>query len=1485
MPQSLETWFSIIVALAVGGTLIWSLTGWLSLLCRRGSAALRHRLWGLSCAAVLIAPLAALTVPLPRSLMWSVPLLKVAVTAPAVELSTVEMPEPHFTEMGLEAGQEHGLPMFVDIGEMSAPVPQPEYVPVALEDMKSPASSAPPRDLVPSLSAVLIGLWCAGLLVALAHGVLARRRIAGILRRSLAVTHEPVLQLARELTQRLGLRRPVRVLTSAETAVPFVTGIACPALVLPTGFGAWPAERLPVVLVHELMHVKRGDVAWQSLAQMCLAATWFHPLAWLALWRLRVEREHACDDAVLLAGYRPSDYASQLVEVASDLRRGTLRFAPAVAMASRSPIERRVRAILDATLQRGPAGRWRTAATLAGLSAMLLVVAAVTPGRSAVAVEEPQAEAKQERIAAEEKGKGELPAEAAAEEEEESRRVERALDEHVDIGFVDARLSAVLAELARQCRTPIRLETVAFAKRGVSRHSPVTVQITGVSLRSALKLLLQSLSNASDPNQPTFTGRSGVLVISLGPDAVERAKSNPRSATPQPAMMISGIVRDAEGAPAPGIAVSIHEWQSTTLMTTDADGRFIVTVNGIPQSVVARNANGDLQAYWLPTYPLKDGAKELSAELKLEPARRLEIQVVSRGKPVQAANAAVVFRDGQTEVRRTDETGTARFSTPADETIEAICAWSSGLGLDYVNYSDPRSYNSPNRPLPPQPEGQILLQLNGAKTATIHLQDEAGLPAAGVGVYPWTFQKAGQLDSLNLSFLADEVSQTSDAEGNATFDWLPDWQEGPITFWPRSTEFVHSRINFDPEKAVDRTLTHILLRYVDVSGVVLDSEGNPASHAQVSAVGAGHSFDEGRGSSQTNEHGRYSMRLAPDRIYLVTAASSDGKQKGTVSSFVLRSGEPVKPVGIGMQPATRVFGRVTLGPNQTPQPNSQIQVYHYGTGLHELEGVSLSNPDNSNYAVQPINVYSTQTDASGRFELLLGPGKYDIRGPAQVAIRKFTISNERELEFNFHSDRPDRGLLKGRVVAGDPPVGVAHARISGIARYQLAGLDLDATADADGNFQVDRERFATVIYACSPDMGRHLGGIREIGPGDETVTLQVAPVAAHRMRILNSDRKPLPVGSKIIYGVSVELGQKAGIFRWAFGGTVATDPDGRVTLNSLVVGQKYEVRLVNPDGRSYGTVIDLTPEQPGLQDIGDVVMPRSPAPYKPLTLAERIQGAFENRQAPIEQHANALRDAPLGTLRILTVFAAPEAPWVESLFEVHFDREKTGTLWDNYRTLAVSLSPEKWSDAEALARKLGVTLPADRTPLLVVQDATGKVLVSWTGEDVLTTDGKTVDREKLLALLQMQIPEATNARTLLDDAIKQAKAENKRVFVQETATWCGPCWMLSRFLDRHRANWSQDYIWVKLDSRWEHAQEIAKELRQEAEGGIPWVAILDADGQTLATSNDSEGENIGFPSKSERDGIRHFLKMLRSTSQRMTEDDFQTLQRALEGTE
>ena len=117
--------------------------------------------------------------------------------------------------------------------------------------------------------------------------------------------------------------------------------------------------------------------------------------------------------------------------------------------------------------------------------------------------------------------------------------------------------------------------------------------------------------------------------------------------------------------------------------------------------------------------------------------------------------------------------------------------------------------------------------------------------------------------------------------------------------------------------------------------------------------------------------------------------------------------------------------------------------------------------------------------------------------------------------------------------------------------------------------------------------------------------------------------------------------------------------------------------------------------------------------------------------------------------------------------------------------------------------------------------------------------------------------------------------------MQETAVWCGPCGRLATFLDQNRQLWEKDYLWVRMDIRWSGEAEIVKALRGEAEGGLPWLAILDADGKVLATSNKpDDGSNIGYPS--EPDSIEHFLHMLKITAQRITADDLSGLKSALE---
>lgn len=75
--------------------------------------------------------------------------------------------------------------------------------------------------------------------------------------------------------------------------------------------GATP--QLADVLSHELAHIRRQDYLWATLSDMACALLFFHPAVWHARKQMRMERELACDRAVVEA--RPdhrADYASSL---------------------------------------------------------------------------------------------------------------------------------------------------------------------------------------------------------------------------------------------------------------------------------------------------------------------------------------------------------------------------------------------------------------------------------------------------------------------------------------------------------------------------------------------------------------------------------------------------------------------------------------------------------------------------------------------------------------------------------------------------------------------------------------------------------------------------------------------------------------------------------------------------------------------------------------------------------------------------------------------------------------------------------------------------------------------------------------------------------------------------------------------------------------------------------------------------------------------
>ena len=71
-------------------------------------------------------------------------------------------------------------------------------------------------------------------------------------------------------------------------------------ILLPADFlQRFDTDERRLVLRHEATHLSRGDPLWSLLAELAWTLLWFHPLAWMARPRLRLDQELACDERVL----------------------------------------------------------------------------------------------------------------------------------------------------------------------------------------------------------------------------------------------------------------------------------------------------------------------------------------------------------------------------------------------------------------------------------------------------------------------------------------------------------------------------------------------------------------------------------------------------------------------------------------------------------------------------------------------------------------------------------------------------------------------------------------------------------------------------------------------------------------------------------------------------------------------------------------------------------------------------------------------------------------------------------------------------------------------------------------------------------------------------------------------------------------------------------------------------------------------------------
>jgi uncharacterized protein (TIGR03435 family) len=330
---------SVAVVTILKATLVCGVVFLLSRLCRRARASIRHLLFALAFAALIVIPVAG----------------------PIVPALTVMLPAPVVSP--------------ADVSEAAVPVQASAHSPLAGERAPAIAGTATAEWSL-TIPQVVVVLWLIGVAVFLLPVIAGFWQVRRLRRTAIPWTGGQ--ELLRSFASARGVHRRIDTVLHDAVAGPMTCGVLRPSIILPVTVQDWDEESLGRSLRHELEHVARWDLLTNCLSRIICAAYWFHPLVWAAWRRLRLEAEKACDDAVVLED-DARDYASLLVSMAQPAAGGQ---PPLLAMASRDDLTARVAALLDHGQRRGPVGRRLAAGLIVVALAAMIGIAPITVARA-----------------------------------------------------------------------------------------------------------------------------------------------------------------------------------------------------------------------------------------------------------------------------------------------------------------------------------------------------------------------------------------------------------------------------------------------------------------------------------------------------------------------------------------------------------------------------------------------------------------------------------------------------------------------------------------------------------------------------------------------------------------------------------------------------------------------------------------------------------------------------------------------------------------------------------------------------------------------------------------------------------------------------------------------------------------------------------------------------------------------------------------------
>ena len=176
---------------------------------------------------------------------------------------------------------------------------------------------------------LLVCFWAVGVLGLSVWHLGGWLRLHGLRRTGTRPVDQAIRDHLTALGGQLGIRRAVQCLESAKVHVPTLVGWLRPVILLPASVltGLSPGA-LEALLAHELAHVKRYDYLVNLIQTAVEILAFYHPGVWWISNRIRVEREHCCDDMAIAVCQDRAQYMRALARM-EEIRSQPARLAVA----------------------------------------------------------------------------------------------------------------------------------------------------------------------------------------------------------------------------------------------------------------------------------------------------------------------------------------------------------------------------------------------------------------------------------------------------------------------------------------------------------------------------------------------------------------------------------------------------------------------------------------------------------------------------------------------------------------------------------------------------------------------------------------------------------------------------------------------------------------------------------------------------------------------------------------------------------------------------------------------------------------------------------------------------------------------------------------------------------------------------------------------------------------------------------------------------